>query len=78
MDLPAHGDSAGRQTSIPQSARALRALGEALGPLHAVIAHSIGSAVLVEALHAGLSAQRAVLVSAPPRASVCRSSGSTS
>ncbi|MDN8617416.1 alpha/beta fold hydrolase [Variovorax ginsengisoli] len=65
MDLPAHGDSAGRQTSIPQSARALRAVGEALGPLHAVIAHSIGSAVLAEALHAGLGAQCAVLVSAP-------------
>ena len=65
MDLPAHGDSAGRQTSIPQSARALCAVGEALGSLHAVIAHSIGSAVLAEALHAGLAAQRAVLVSAP-------------
>ncbi|MDM0042772.1 alpha/beta fold hydrolase [Variovorax sp. J22G21] len=65
MDLPAHGDSAGRQTSIPQCARALRAVGEAIGPLHAVIAHSIGSAVLAEALHAGLVVQRAVLVSAP-------------
>jgi pimeloyl-ACP methyl ester carboxylesterase len=41
------------------------AVGEALGPLHAVIAHSVGSAVLAEALHAGLAAQRAVLVSAP-------------
>jgi pimeloyl-ACP methyl ester carboxylesterase len=65
MDLPAHGGSAGRQTSIPQSARALRAVGEALGPLHAVIAHSVGSAVLAEALHAGLAAERAVLVAAP-------------
>ncbi|WP_301815625.1 alpha/beta fold hydrolase [Variovorax ginsengisoli] len=65
MDLPAHGDSAGRQTSISQSARALGAVGEALEPSHAVIAHSIGSAVLAEALHAGLAAQRAVLVSAP-------------
>ncbi len=65
IDLPAHGDSAGRQSSIPQSARALRAVGEAVGPLHAVIAHSIGSAVLAEALHAGLAAQSAVLVSAP-------------
>ena len=33
--------------------------------MHAVIAHSIGSAVLAEALHAGLDAQRAVLLSAP-------------
>ena len=65
MDLPAHGASAGQQTSIPQAARALRAVGAALGPLHAVIAHSVGSAVLAEALHAGLAAQRAVLISAP-------------
>lgn len=65
MDLPAHGASAGQQSSIPQAARALRAVGAALGPLHAVIAHSVGSAVLAEALHAGLAAQRAVLISAP-------------
>ena len=65
MDLPAHGDSAGQQTSIPHSARALSGVGDAIGPLHAVIAHSVGSAVLVEALHSGLSVQRAVLISAP-------------
>jgi pimeloyl-ACP methyl ester carboxylesterase len=67
MDLPAHGASAGRQASIPQLARALRAVGAALGPLHAVIAHSMGSAVLAEAMHAGLAAQRVVLISAPAR-----------
>ena len=65
LDLPAHGESAGQQASIPQAARALRAVGEALGPLHAVVAHSVGAAVLVEALHAGLAAQGAVLISAP-------------
>jgi pimeloyl-ACP methyl ester carboxylesterase len=65
MDLPAHGASAGRQTSIPHSARALHAVAKALGTLHAVIGHSIGSAVLVEALHSGLSVQRAALISAP-------------
>jgi pimeloyl-ACP methyl ester carboxylesterase len=65
MDLPAHGDSEGRQTHIPHSARALRAVGAALGPLHAVVAHSVGSAVLAEALHAGLAAGRAVLIAAP-------------
>jgi pimeloyl-ACP methyl ester carboxylesterase len=65
MDLPAHGDSEGRQTSIPHSARALCAVGGALGPMRAVIAHSVGSAVLAEALHAGLQAERAVLIAAP-------------
>lgn len=65
MDLPAHGASAGRRSSIPQAARALCAVGEALGPLHAAIAHSLGAPVLVEALHAGLAAQRVVLIAAP-------------
>ena len=65
MDLPAHGDSEGRQTNIPHSARALCAVGGALGPMRAVIAHSVGSAVLAEALHAGLQAERAVLIAAP-------------
>ena len=67
MDLPAHGASARRRTSIPQLARALIAVGEALGPFHAVIAHSMGSAVLAEALHAGLAAQRVILIAAPAR-----------
>ncbi|NRF67399.1 alpha/beta fold hydrolase [Aquincola sp. S2] len=65
MDLPAHGASSGRQTSIPQSARALKAVGDVLGPLHAVIAHSVGSAVLGEALHHGLDAGHAVMIGAP-------------
>lgn len=65
MDLPAHGASAGHQMSIPQAARALVAVGKVLGPLHSAIAHSIGSAVLAEALTAGLSVRRAVLIAAP-------------
>ncbi|MET0210801.1 MAG: alpha/beta fold hydrolase [Burkholderiaceae bacterium] len=65
MDLPAHGASEGRQTSIPQAAVALKAVGEQLGPLHAVIAHSLGCPVLCEAMHAGLDVRRAVLVSGP-------------
>lgn len=67
MHLPAHGDSPGTQTSIPQSARALYWVGQALGPLHAVLAHSMGTGILSEALHAGLVAQRVVLLSSPAR-----------
>ena len=65
MDLPAHGASGGQQSSIPQAARALLAVGAAQGPLHAAIAHSVGSAVLAEALYAGLAAERAVFIAAP-------------
>nr|AIA11611.1 Alpha/beta hydrolase family [uncultured bacterium] len=65
MDLPAHGASSGRQTPIPESAVALRTVADVLGSLHAVITHSVGSPVLVEALYAGMSAQRVVLLAAP-------------
>ncbi len=65
MDLPAHGASAGARSSIPQAARALQALGIALGPFHGAIAHSLGSPVLVEALHAGMAVSRVVLIAAP-------------
>jgi len=65
MDMPAHGQSEGTQTSIPQAAIALEAVGQTLGPLHAVVAHSIGCAVLCEAMHAGLQVSRAVLIGGP-------------
>ena len=65
MDLPAHGQSEGTQTSIPQSAIALKAVGDHIGPLRAVVAHSIGCAVLCEAMHAGLKVSQAVLIGGP-------------
>lgn len=67
VDLPAHGDSDGEQTSIPASARALLALQRALGALQAVIGHSVGSAVAVEAMAHGLAVRRAAFVAAPAR-----------
>lgn len=65
MHLPAHGESPGERASIPQSARALLALARVLGPLRGAIAHSVGSAVLGEALHHGLTAERVVMIAAP-------------
>lgn len=67
LNLPAHGESAGERTSIPASARALVAAQEGLGPLEAVVAHSVGTAVTVEAVALGLPAQRLALISAPAR-----------
>lgn len=65
LDLPAHGASGGRRTSIPASARALLQAAPALGPLHAVVAHSVGSAVAVTAMARGLAVGRAVMLAAP-------------
>ena len=65
MDLPAHGRSAVRRMSIPQAAAALHAVGDAIGLLRAVIAHSMGSPIVVEALYDGLDGERVILIASP-------------
>jgi pimeloyl-ACP methyl ester carboxylesterase len=67
LDLPAHGASGGHQASIPAMARALLHAAPAFGALHAVVAHSVGTAVTITAMSRGLTAQRAVLLAAPAR-----------
>jgi len=69
LDMPAHGHSAGWRTHMPQFLQALHAAAQRYGPLHGVVAHSIGALAASHALARGLPAQRLVLlaVSAPPR-----------
>ena len=64
-DLPAHGASAGARTNVRVMADALLRLGRRVGPVHAVIAHSLGAAATAIAMAEGLGAERAVLI-APP------------
>lgn len=48
LDLPAHGQSAGRQTNLIDCAHAVRETAREMGPIQFAIAHSIGGlAVLV-------------------------------
>ncbi len=65
LDLPAHGSSAGTQATVAEMAEALVQTGRRLGPVHAVIAHSLGGAAAALALQRGLAAKRAVLLAAP-------------
>ncbi|GLC25669.1 alpha/beta fold hydrolase [Roseisolibacter agri] len=67
IDLPAHGRSPGRRTSIAEWRRILPALAAQLGGIHAVVGHSLGGAAVTLALEAGLQAHAAVLL-APARA----------
>ena len=64
-DLPAHGSSGGSRANVRVMADALLRLGRRVGPVHAVIAHSLGAAATVIAMAEGLGAERAVLI-APP------------
>lgn len=68
LDLPAHGRSGGWRSTLPQFARALFAATSRLGPLHAVVAHSLGSLATLHAAARGLPVQRLALIapSSPP------------
>jgi pimeloyl-ACP methyl ester carboxylesterase len=65
FDAPAHGAAVGGQVTIPEIAAAVRAVGESVGPLAGMIAHSMGGACAALALADGLQAGAAVFV-APP------------
>lgn len=69
LDLPAHGRSDGRRTTLPQWVRALFAVTASLGPWHAMVAHSLGALAGAHAVARGLPVGRLAMVatSPPPR-----------
>lgn len=64
FDAPAHGRSSGTHINIVQWSEAILAVGEELGPIHGLIAHSIGATASILALEAGLKVNRVIFVSA--------------
>jgi pimeloyl-ACP methyl ester carboxylesterase len=65
FDAPAHGASMGSQASLPQFAKALRAVAAQAGPAYGLVGHSLGGAAVSLAMGQGLPAARVVLL-APP------------
>ncbi len=66
LDLPAHGRSAGRLAPIPQLAEAVAAVARLVGPLEAIVAHSLGgTAAMIAMTELGVVAQRAVILASP-------------
>jgi pimeloyl-ACP methyl ester carboxylesterase len=62
FDAPGHGASAGRLSSLPQFIAAIREISDRLGPVEAVVAHSMGGAATTLAAARGVSFRRAVFV----------------
>ena len=62
FDMPAHGETKGRTTSIAEFAQVLIEVAALVGPVHAVIGHSLGATALSFSLSKGLSARAAVLI----------------
>jgi pimeloyl-ACP methyl ester carboxylesterase len=65
FDQPAHGQSEGRLSGLPDFASALDRIVEKTGNVSAVIAHSLGGPALAFAIANGLRLESAVLVSPP-------------
>lgn len=65
VDAPAHGDSPGDRAHVLGYGKALRAVGEELGPLAGIVGHSFGAGAAAIALYHGLDAGRAVLICGP-------------
>ena len=65
FDASGHGHSDGHSSSMPRLATEIEAVAAAHGPLHGIVAHSLGGLSTVMALARGLHARRAVLIAAP-------------
>lgn len=62
FDAPGHGASEGRLSSMPEFARALRGVVDAVGPMHGLVGHSMGASASALAMHRGLRVPRAVFL----------------
>ncbi|MBL0564583.1 alpha/beta hydrolase [Aeromonas veronii] len=62
-DHPAHGQSAGNTGHLPRFVRAFDELASEVGPLHGVIAHSMGGAVTLSSRQAGIDTLPLLLIS---------------
>ncbi len=65
FDQAAHGSSSGTTSNLIHFARTLSAVRQHLGPVHAIIAHSLGAPAAAFAISQGLPVERLVMI-APP------------
>jgi len=62
FDMPAHGETKGVTTSLIEFSEVLAQACHLVGPVHAVVGHSLGGTALSLALHSGLNVEAAVIV----------------
>ncbi|MDW6023705.1 alpha/beta fold hydrolase [Mesorhizobium sp. BAC0120] len=71
LDFPGHGHSPGRRLTLVSAVESVRVAGEWFGPFEAIVGHSFGGAVAVNAVAGSvkgvppLAADRLVLIAAP-------------
>lgn len=67
MDMPGHGAGRMKRADLPTMADALRLVAAHVGPIHAVIGHSMGATVSMIAVRDGMSPTALVLLAPPVR-----------
>jgi len=67
IDLPGHGSSPGKSSSLPEAAQALLDAQQHYGEFNAVIGHSFGGAASLLAISKGFSTQAAITVGSPSK-----------
>lgn len=68
FDGPAHGNSGGHRTNLPDFAGAVRAVLNQVGPVHAIVTHSFGGSTtsfVLAHLDKSIEVQRLVLIAVP-------------
>ncbi len=65
LDVPAHGESAGRELTAVKFIAAIERTLTRLGPVHAVIGHSMGGAMSLFSVASNGGAKKVALVAAP-------------
>ncbi|MDP2332028.1 MAG: alpha/beta hydrolase family protein [Reyranella sp.] len=65
LDIPAHGESVGHELTAVKFVAAIERTMERLGPMHAVVGHSMGGAMSLSSIAHRGGAARVVLVAAP-------------
>ncbi len=66
FDMPAHGEAPGLSTSCPEFIVILQSVARKLGPLHAVVGHSLGATAALLAVAGGLDAASVVALAPIP------------
>ena len=65
FDSPAHGQSEGERTNVVDIGEAVRSVAAAVGPVDAVLAHSVGSPAALHAFTTGLEVRASVHIAGP-------------
>jgi pimeloyl-ACP methyl ester carboxylesterase len=65
VDARGHGQSPGLQATLPWMGSDLHEIGRQLGPVHALIGHSMGAMICARAMQLGLECERVIMIAAP-------------